>query len=212
MMTDEVAFSEVVRSEAELRAILGYPSQVVIDKVIHEIDAYAQEFISASPFLLIGTSNAQGNADVSPKGDPAGFVQVLNSRTLLIPHRPGNRRADTLVNILENPQIGLIFLIPGKRETLRVNGRAQLIRDTPLRERCAVDGKVPAVLIAVAVEDVYFHCAKCVLRSGLWQAGDAQDELASLAEIMMNQAHLAVNASAEELQREIDEDDLKTLY
>jgi PPOX class probable FMN-dependent enzyme len=209
-MSDEVVFSEVVQNVEALRAILGHPSQVVIDKVIHEIDGFAQEFIAASPFLLIGTADAQGNADVSPKGDPAGFVQVLNNRTLLIPDRPGNRRADTLINILENPQIGMIFLVPGKRETLRVNGRAQIIRDAPLRERCAVDGKVPALLIAVTVEDVYFHCAKCVIRSGLWEAGAAQNELASLADIMIKQAHIP--ADAEELQRDIDEGYKKELY
>lgn len=209
-MSDEVVFSEVVQNVEELRAILGHPSQVVLDKVIHEIDEYALEFIAASPFLLIGTADAQGNADVSPKGDPAGFVQVLNERTLLIPDRPGNRRADTLINILENPQIGMIFLVPGKRETLRINGRAQVIRDTPLRERCAVDGKVPALLIAVTVEEVYFHCAKCVIRSGLWEEGDAQRELASLAEVIINQVHL--DANAETLQRDIDEGYLKTLY
>jgi len=209
-MTETVVFSEVVQSEEELRAILGYPSQVVIDKVLHEIDEYAQEFIAKSPFILIGSSDAQGNADVSPKGDPPGFVQVLNSRTLLIPDRPGNHRADTLVNILENPQMALIFLVPGKRETLRVNGRAQLIRDANLRERCTVEGKVPTLLIAVTVEEVYFHCAKCIIRSKLWEEGDAQRELASLAEVMIKQAHVPGNA--EELQRDIDEGYLTTLY
>ncbi|MEO8393415.1 MAG: pyridoxamine 5'-phosphate oxidase family protein [Chloroflexota bacterium] len=209
-MTEAVLFSDVVRSAEELRAILGHPTQLVIDKVIHEVDEFAQEFIAASPFMLIGTSDAQGNADVSPKGDPAGFVQIFNSTTLLIPDRPGNRRADTLINILENPQIGLLFMIPGKRETLRINGRAQVIRDADLRERCAVDGKVPALLIAVTVEDVYFHCAKCIIRSSLWEVGAAQDELASLADIMIKNAH--IDADAEELQRDIDESYKTTLY
>ena len=209
-MTDELVFSEVVRSTDELRAVLGYPTQVVIDKVIHELDEYAQEFIAASPFILIGSSDAQGNHDVSPKGDPPGFVQVLNSRTLLIPDRPGNRRADTLVNILENPQMALIFLVPGKRETLRINGRAQIIRDTPLRGRCAVEGKVPALLIAVTVEEVYFHCAKCIIRSGLWEAGEAQKELASLADVMIKYSNLPDDA--EILQRDIDESYKTTLY
>jgi len=209
-MTETVTFSEVIQTVEELHAILGHPSQHVIDKVIHEVDEYAQEFIAKSPFILIGSSDAQGNHDVSPKGDPPGFVQVLNSRTLLIPDRPGNRRADTLVNILENPQIGMIFLIPGKRETLRINGRAQLIRDTDLRERCSVGGKVPALLIAVTVEDVYFHCAKCIIRSGLWEEGEAQQELASLAEIMIKNAH--IDADAEKFQRDIDESYKTTLY
>ncbi|MBI1260029.1 MAG: pyridoxamine 5'-phosphate oxidase family protein [Chloroflexi bacterium] len=203
-MTEAVVFSEVIQNVDELRSILGHPSQLVIDKVIHEIDEYAREFIAHAPFIMIGSSDAQGNADVSPKGDPAGFVQILNNRTLLIPDRPGNRRADTLINILEHPQMALIFLIPGKRETLRVNGRAQLIRDADLRERCAVNGKIPALLIAVTVEDVYFHCPKCIIRSGLWEEGAAQQELASLAEAILNQTHTP--GDPEELQREMDED------
>ena len=209
-MSDEFVFAEVIRTADELREILGYPSQHVIDKVIHEIDEYAAEFIAHSPFILFGSSDAQGNHDVSPKGDPPGFVQVLNPRTLLIPDRPGNRRADTLVNILENPQMALIFLVPGKRETLRVNGRAQIIRDAALRERCAVEGKIPTLLIAVTVEDVYFHCAKCIIRSKLWEEGAAQQELTSLADVMIKYAH--VEADAETLQRDIDEGYQTTLY
>lgn len=209
-MTEAVMFHDVIHTIDELRAIIGHPSQVVIDKVQPELDEFSREFIAHSPFLLIGTSDAQGNADVSPKGDPPGFVQVLDDHTLLIPDRPGNKRLDTLVNILENPQIGMIFLIPGKRETLRVNGRAQLVRDSALRERCAVNGKTPQILIAVTVEEVYFHCAKCVLRSALWEAGKAQQELASLAEVIIGQTHIVANA--DELQREVDEGDVATLY
>jgi len=137
-------------------------------------------------------------------------VQVLNGRTLLIPDRPGNHRADTLVNILENPQMTLLFLVPGKRETLRINGRGQIIRDADLRERCAVDGKVPALLIAVTVEDVYFHCGKCIVRSKLWEEGAAQKELTSLAEVMIKYAH--VPADAETFQRAIDEEYKTELY
>ncbi len=208
-MTESVVFSEVVQSIEELRAIIGSPRQLVIDKVIHEVDDYCREFIARSPFLLIGTSDAQGNADVSPKGGEPGFVQVLDDHTLLIPDRPGNRRADSLTNILQNPRIGMLFLVPGKGETLRVNGRAQLVRDAHLRERFTVKGQVPQILIAVTVADVYFHCAKCIIRSKLWEAGAAQAELTSLAQVLIKHAHLSDNP--ETFQQEIDEEYQHTL-
>src|SRR5258705_2818538 len=107
--------------------------------------------------------------DVSPKGDPPGFVQVLDDETLAIPDRPGNRRADTFSNVLQNPGVGLIFLIPGKLETLRVNGRARIVRDMALRERMAVQGKVPQIALVVTVEEAFIHCGKCMIRSQLWQ-------------------------------------------
>lgn len=208
-MTESVVFSEVVQSIEELREIIGYPRQLVIDKVIHEVDDYCREFIARSPFLLIGTSDTQGNADVSPKGGAPGFVQVLDDHTLLIPDRPGNQRADTLTNILQNPQVGMLLLVPGKGETLRVNGRAQLVRDAHLREQFTVKGQVPKILIAVTVTDVYFHCAKCIVRSKLWAEGAAQAELTSLAQVLIKHAHLADDPVT--FQQEIDEEYRKTL-
>ncbi len=209
-MTEAFVFHDVIHTIDDLRAIVGYPQQLVIDKVQHELDEYCREFIARSPFVLIGTSDAQGNADVSPKGDPAGFVQVLDDHTLLIPDRPGNRRTDTLGNILQNPQVGMIFLVPGKDETLRVNGQAQLVRDANLRERFAINGKVPQVLIAVTVKDVYFHCGKCVKRSMLWEEGAAQQELTSLAQVMIKHAHLSDDPVT--LQQDVEEDYRKGLY
>ncbi|HXF61549.1 MAG TPA: MSMEG_1061 family FMN-dependent PPOX-type flavoprotein, partial [Caldilineaceae bacterium] len=137
------AFSEVVTSEEQLREIMGYPAQRVIDKVVSSLDEHCRAFIAKSPFLLIGSADARGHMDVSPKGDPPGFVRVLDDKTLAIPDRPGNRRADTFGNILQNPKVALIFLVPGKQETLRVSGTAQIVRDQWLRELMPVRGKTP---------------------------------------------------------------------
>ncbi|MCC6805563.1 MAG: pyridoxamine 5'-phosphate oxidase family protein [Anaerolineae bacterium] len=205
-----VLFSDVITSMDELRAIVGMPSQRVIDKVHPEIDELSAAWIAASPFVLIGTADAQGNQDVSPKGDPAGFVRVLNSTTLLIPDRPGNHRVDTLGNILQNPKVGLIFLVPGKQETLRVNGRAQIVRDAALREQFAINGKLPALWIAVQTEEVYFHCAKCILRSGLWDAeAPAEDAVPTMAEILIKQ--MKFEATLEQAEEKV-RDDYATLY
>ncbi len=208
----EVVFSDVIETLEELRAIVGQPSQGVIDKVQPGIDELSAAWIEASPFMLIATSDAQGNMDVSPKGDPAGFVHVLNETTLLIPDRPGNRRVDTLGNILQNPKVGLIFLVPGKEETLRVNGRARIVRDADLRDQFAVKGKAPALLIAVSTDEVYFHCAKCMIRSNLWDTVESSvnDALPTLAAIMIKQAKL--DASVEEVQADLDASYAATLY
>ncbi len=208
----EFAFTDVIETLDDLRAVVGQPSQLVLDKVQHEIDEISAAWIAASPFLLIATADAQGNMDVSPKGDPPGFVQVLNPTTLLIPDRPGNRRVDTLSNILQNPHVGLIFLVPGRQETFRVNGRARIVRDAALRERCAVNGKPPALLIAVSVDEVFVHCAKCIIRSNLWEGSSAQalDALPSMAEIVIKQ--MKFESTLEEAQAMVDESNTERLY
>jgi PPOX class probable FMN-dependent enzyme len=212
-MSDAV-FSDVITTMDELRAVIGKPSQGVIDKVQPAIDEDSAAWIAASPFVLIGTSDAEGNLDVSPKGDPAGFVRVYNSTTLLIPDRPGNRRVDTLGNILQHPKIGLIFLVPGKEETLRVNGRAQIVRDEALRETFAVKGKAPALLIAVHIDEVFFHCAKCMIRSKLWETMDmpANEELPTLGQIMFNMGRKDWGASAQEIDEDLRKSYSETLY
>ena len=128
-------FTEKVTSEADLREIIGYPGENIRRKQLAALDKHCREFIGLSPFLLIASTNATGQADVSPRGDAPGFVQVLDENTLVIPDRPGNRRIDTLSNIVQQPHVGLIFLIPGQGETLRVNGRACIIRDADVLER-----------------------------------------------------------------------------
>jgi len=205
-------FHDVVQTEAELRAVMGTPTALVTQKALKALDAHAQQFIERSPFVLIATSGADGRLDVSPKGDPAGFVEVLDPNTLAIPDRPGNRRADTFTNLIANDQIGLIFLIPGKQETLRVSGRAIIVRDLAIREQLAVKGKLPDFAIIVAVEQMFFHCAKCIIRSGLWSP-DAWPTLAGLATL----AETLVSAgkpveTVEQLQKEIDDDASTNLY
>lgn len=190
------AFKHVIQNEAELREILGYAGRAAQNKVIPEVDDICRAFIEKSPFVLLGSTDANGNMDVSPKGDPAGFVQIMDSKTLLIPDRPGNQRGDTLSNLLQNPHIGLLFLVPGRRETLRVNGTAQIVRDDAVRERFIMQGKVPVFVIAVTVNEVFFHCTKCVVRSGLWSSSHETAGLVSLGEAIIKRARLDISVEA----------------
>ncbi len=203
-------FRDVIQTEAELRAIIGYPGQIPVDKALNELDTICTAFIAASPFCLIASADAAGKVDVSPKGDPAGFVQVPDSHTLLIPDRPGNRRGDTLSNILQNPQVGILFMVPGSRETLRVSGTAQIVRDDDQRATFAVNGKIPALLIAVAVEEVFFHCTRCMVRSGLWSADARSATAPTMAEAMISHAKLALSLA--EAQAMVEEDEREGLY
>jgi uncharacterized protein len=186
-------FKQVIQTEAQLREILGHAGKAAQNKVLPEIDDICRAFIQKSPFVLLGSTDANGNMDVSPKGDPAGFVQVMDSKTLLIPDRPGNRRGDTLSNILQNPNIGLLFLVPGRSDTLRVNGTAQLVRDEDVRERFTMQGKAPIFVIAVTVKEVFFHCTKCVLRSELWSPEHQNDQLVSFGEAIVKHAKLDIS-------------------
>lgn len=205
-------FNEIVTSEEQFRAVMGSPSPAIIKKEIHVVDTHARAFIAKSPFVLIASCGADGRVDVSPKGDPPGFVQVLDDRTLAIPDRLGNRRADTFLNLLANDRIGLIFLIPGKPETLRLGGRAIIVRDRWLRERMAVRQKLPDFAIVVAVDQMFFHCAKCVVRSNLWkpEAWPNLSGLPSLAETMVSAGKL--DRSVAEQQAIIDKDAETRLY
>lgn len=162
-------FQNVVTSIDQLRDVIPPPSAPAVRKEISFLDEHCRELIARSPFLLLGTSNARGQCDVSPKGDVPGFVKVLDDQTLVIPDRPGNQRADSLQNILDNPHVGLLFIIPGVEWTLRVNGGASIVRDASVLEMCAVQGKQPQLAIAVNVEEAYLHCPKCFIRSGLWE-------------------------------------------
>jgi PPOX class probable FMN-dependent enzyme len=205
-------FSDVITSEEQLREVVGHPAESNVQKVIPVLDEHCRAFIAKSSFLLLATADEVGRVDVSPKGDPPGFVQVLDDKTLAIPDRPGNRRADSLSNILQRPRVGLLFLIPGKRETLRVSGRAQIVRDVWLRDQMAVKGKVPALAIAVRVEEAFIHCAKCVIRSQLWESEQWPDVagLAPLARVLADHANLTVDV--DEYQAAIDEHYRTGLY
>jgi PPOX class probable FMN-dependent enzyme len=167
--------------------------ELAVKKAIPKLDKYCRELIHRSPFLTIGTANANGKADVSPRGDAPGFVLILDDNTLFIPERPGNNRVDTLTNITENPNVGLLFLVPGFDETLRVNGRASVVRDETLLTQCAVKDKVPKLGIMVAVEEAYLHCAKAFRRSKLWDPASRQDraEMPSLGKIILEQTAAA---------------------
>ncbi|GAA1016140.1 pyridoxamine 5'-phosphate oxidase-like FMN-binding protein [Acrocarpospora pleiomorpha] len=158
-----------VDSEAELRKIVKEPPQAIWDKDIARIDEHARTIIAHSPFVLLATSNTDGTCDVSPRGDPAGSVLVLDDHRLVLADRPGNQRLDNLRNILRNPHAGLLFIVPGMNETLRVNGRARLVSDAPFFDDLAVRGKRPRLAILIEVEELYMHCAKAFLRSSLWK-------------------------------------------
>ena len=205
-------FSDVVTSDEELRAVIGHPKQRTIDKVTTTIDDNSRRFIAHAPFMVIASVMENGLLDVSPKGDPAGFVRVLDERTIAIPDRLGNRRIDTLRNILKNPAVGLIFLIPGTGHTLRVSGKAAIVRDDALRASFAVKGKLPDHVIVVDVEHVLAHCPKCMTRSGLWNPETWLDpgEIPSLAETIV--AHAKLSISVDEMQCIIDEDGRDRLY
>lgn len=206
-------FKDVLTSEAEIRAMLGTPSELALKKQIAALDAHCRAFIARSPFLLLATSDAAGRCDVSPKGDPAGFVMVLDDTHLVIPDRPGNKRLDGTRNILVNPHVGLIFLVPGKDETLRVNGRAYVVRDAELLERMAVDGKRPQLGIGVQVEEVFFHCAKAFRRSGLWQPERWRDvaDLPGPARIFFDQAK-PTDVTLEQLAARLEDGYRNRLY
>jgi hypothetical protein len=205
-------FSDVITSEEQLRAILGLPSHRVLAKHVSSLDRHCRDFIARSPFLLVASADGDGAMDISPKGDPPGFVQVLDDTTLAIPERLGNRKADTFSNLLQNSRVGLLFLIPGKQETLRVSGRATIVRDRWLRDRFVVSDNTPELVLIVAVEEVFFHCTKCMLRSRLWDVSHWPDlsGLPTLARAMVDAGRLT--ETVEEMQGLIDEDISQRLY
>ena len=202
-------FSDVIRTEEALREVLGHPSAGAAGKAIDHIDKHFAGFIAQSPFVLIGSADGDGNQDVSPKGDPFGFVQVLDEHTLAIPDRPGNRRGDTFSNILKNPNVALFFIVPGVPETLRVQGRASIVRDIELRERMAVNGRVPQLAMVVDVDEAFMHCAKCVVRADLWKPEHwpNPEDVPSLSAAIIDQKKLAVTPGqmAEAMAKDVRE-------
>ncbi|RLK24046.1 hypothetical protein DER29_1939 [Micromonospora sp. M71_S20] len=174
-----------ITSHEELRELLGAPMPRALTKERPVLHARDREWLAASPFCLVATAGPDGSCDVSPKGDPPGFAMVLDERTIAIPERPGNRRADGYRNILDNPHVGLIFLIPGRTDTLRINGRARLVRDAPWFDDMVVKGHRPVLAVMVEIEQIFYHCAKAFLRSQLWQPESWQpDALPSRARLI----------------------------
>lgn len=165
-----VLASHIITTEAQLRLLVGEPAAMARAKISDRLNAMTRQFVERSPFVCVATSDAAGNCDLSPRGDPAGFVRILNERTLLIPERPGNRLADSLRNMLANPRIGLLFFIPGVTDTFRVNGRATITVDPDLLAPCTVEGKLPLLGVQVDIDEAYTQCSKAFLRSHLWDA------------------------------------------
>lgn len=206
-------FAETITTLDDLRGVIAPPSDLVLAKETESLDDYCRDFISRSPFIVIASSDGQGVIDTSPKGDPPGFVRVLDDTTLAIPERPGNHRADTLVNIVRHPYVGVIFMIPGTKNTLRVRGSARIVRDVELRETMALNGRVPELAVVVDVAVAYFHCAKCIIRSKLWgadQVAAAGRDDRLLAEAMVKHGDLSL--SVEQMQQIITDDEATRLY
>jgi PPOX class probable FMN-dependent enzyme len=201
-----------VDDEVALRELVGSPSERAVRKQLPALDQHAKAFIAASPFALLATSGADGSCDVSPRGDGPGFVLVLDERTLAIPDRPGNRRTDSLRNILQHPEVGLIFLVPGMEETLRVNGRARIVREARWMDTMVVQGKRPTLAVLVEVDEAFFHCAKAFRRSRRWQPETWPDRasLPTLGQMLKDQ--LKLDQSAVDLDCSLEEAYQKTLY
>jgi uncharacterized protein len=185
-----------IRDEASLRELIGTPSELVAGKVADRLNELTRQFIERSPFVCVATGRPDGGLDVSPRGDPVGFVRILDERTLLLPERPGNRLADTLTNLLADPRIALLFLVPGVGDTFRVNGRAALVDDEELLAPSAVEGKVPSLGILVRIEEAYTQCSKALIRSDLWNPERHIDrsELPSSGAIMRSLADPELDA------------------
>ena len=204
-----IPFQHVLTTEAEIRALVGTPVSRSLLKEQQRIDEHFRPFVALSPFLLLATSGPDGTCDVSPKGDAPGFVRVLDEKRLVIPERNGNKRLDGMQNILSNPHIGLIFMVPGRDETLRVNGRAWITRDPALLEPMTVQGVTPKLAIGVEVQQAFFHCVKSFRRSRLWahETWPAADALRPYACAVFDQ--IKPDVTLEEFEQGVKESDAK---
>lgn len=205
-------FKNILSSEEELRSLLGEPSKRAEDKVISKIDTHCKTMIMHSPFLVLSTSNQNGTCDASPRGDSPGFVHIIDEKHILIPERPGNKRIDSLRNLITNPHVGLLFFIPGMQETLRINGRAFIIRDQEWIEKMSVNGRHPLVGIVVEVEEIFIHCAKAFIRSGLWNqvTWPQRENLPTMSEIL--KVHASLETALEEIDDSLIESYTQKLY
>jgi PPOX class probable FMN-dependent enzyme len=204
--TDPVTSEDVIRANSRGAYL---PQRT---KILDHIDALCRLWIERSPFMVMATHDAGGRVDVSPRGDPPGFVRVVDTKTLAVPDRPGNHRYDSFANIIATGRIGMVFFVPNRNEVVRVNGGAQIVRDLPLRESLAIHGRVPDYAIVVRVEEAFFHCGKAVIRSGLWAPAEAAptDGLPTYAEALMAQAE--VDVSLAELEAHLKNNEERRLY
>lgn len=210
-MANDSPDDSVIRDETALRAGIGPVRALAAEKVLDHLDAYALRFIALSPFLVLASADGTGDVDASPRGDAPGFVAAPDARTLVIPDRRGNNRVDSFVNILTNPNVGLIFFVPGISETLRVNGAAEITRDPALLETAVAQGKVPETGLVVRVRESLFHCGKALIRSRLWDAGQhvPRDAFPSLGRILADQTRAL---PVEEAEASIAEAYVNRLY
>jgi hypothetical protein len=197
--------SQIISSEDQLRTLIGAPAELTCSKISNCLNLMTRLFIERSPFVCIATSDLAGNCDLSPRGDPVGFVCILDDRTLLIPERPGNRLADSLRNMLANPHVGLLFIVPGVTETFRVNGRATVTIDADLLAPCAVEGKAPKLGVLVDIDEAYTQCSKAFLRSHFWDPQRFVDPSAMPTGGQVRRAIQGESFDAEEFDRERDE-------
>lgn len=201
--------SNEVTTVDELRAIVGHPIEAVAKKVTDRLSGAHRLWLAHSPLGFVATTDAQGRVDVSPKGDPPGFVQVLDEMTIAIPERPGNKRVDGYLNVLQRPHVGTLFVIPGRGDTLRINGRARILSDADYFDAMVVQGKRPILALEITVEEVFFHCAKAFLRSDAWdpQRWDptAVPSVAQMAKAMRT------DMSLEELERYFSEENMRSM-
>ena len=204
--------SNVLQDEQGLRQIYSATGERAVLKVQSKLDKHCRDFIARSPFLCIGSSRPDGHADVSPRGDPPGFVHVVDDHTLLIPDRPGNDRLDTMTNIFQNPKIGLLFFIPGLEETLRVNGTARVITDQPELLRFEFRGHTPVAAIEVTVHEAFLHCAKALKRSLLWDEQSKIDRKSFTRPAQIFADHVKGGMSADEVEVYLQENYRNGLY
>jgi PPOX class probable FMN-dependent enzyme len=206
------AAEQVVTTADEVGAILGEQFESQVNKVIDHLDDHCRAWIERSPFVVISSASATGAMDVSPKGDPPGFVRVLDAKTLAVPDRPGNHRADTFRNVLENPNVGLMFIVPKRREVVRVSGTAIVVNDPSLLESMAVGDKVPSLALLVHVQEAMFHCGKSMIRSHMWEPDlwGPIDGLPTYGQALAD--HGALERPVEELERMVDHNEKYRLY
>ncbi len=213
---DSLKENFLIRDISELRGHYPDTHPLAVKKCQPRLDGYSKEFISRSPFLCISSQGRDGRADVSPRGDPPGFVKLLSDTLIAIPDRPGNNRLDTLTNILENSSIGLLFLVPGFDDTLRINGKAAVSRDPEILEQMAVRDRAPTVAIVVEVAEVFLHCAKAFRRSQLWsqESHQARNEMPSLAKMILDQTTGAPESEEDmnKINQELEEEYRRTMY
>jgi uncharacterized protein len=205
-----------ITDEAALRTLFEATHDLALKKCQTALDAHARNFIARSPFVCIGTQNRDGKADVSPRGDPPGFVKILDAHTLALPDRPGNNRLDSLVNILSNPSVGLLFIVPGFDDTLRINGTAQLTTDPDILQTMVVNERTPSVAIIVRITEIFMHCAKAFRRSHLWDPAQFQDRKAmpSLVKIILDQTTGAPAdpAAMQKIDAALEDEYQRTMY